>query len=342
MQSIVIYALILFLLMGLLGFLFRRYSVWKYLDLFYYPLGAIGVILIFFMQSDARAILEFSERQQTVIQQLKDVIDNKPSVGDLHISDEFLRISGRMLNTIVRLGNECSGLGPTDQECHVAKQIGPIVEPYVKDFQVYNNEENYEEIMYSICSNARNLFSDIQKETDYSELILKEAMNHYIEGLKKGFQWADIESIYKYIKSFRVRAERRYSSIIPHIEEKYRKFVKEKYDAEIDIATTIMHSFSICMEMPEAITNGEMKIWKEKVSLIKDRKLDIENKVLTIMTRNIKNTPASYFNYLYWPYIIILALALKFAKGVAGLNCYKNDHLKVFLNKFWGLMIREK
>lgn len=105
-----------------------------------------------------------------------------------------------------------------------------------------------------------------------------------------------------------------------NMSESDRSFIEPLYEATIRYGMFVLTSFEPCLRAPESIRSGAYAEW---ISNMRQAQTDMEQKEAELRQMRVNASElnqAAVFRASYWPFMIILALSLKFSKGVAALR----------------------
>lgn len=317
-MTIVYFSLLAFALLGIIGYFFNRSKAWSYIDVIYYPLGAVGVVLLFLHQSSERQVLDLLgqyEQKQTALRMLQ---EEKPNVDRLLQEDKFLRVSGSLLETIPELGEACKGSGSVAPNCMTARELGPIVSKYLNAFSKPQNDE----AIVRVCQASELLLNEVKEEWALSPFIAEELIDHYRKGLRKGFYELQYDAVSSYVDSFEAAAKPEAEKIARVVanSEAEEKSLLARYSTDIRFGLTILRSFSICLRAPEPLRNGKFLEWSNAYTEANADSSKTESEIQELSKKEMKRSDLVLFSFFWWPYIIISALALKFGRGVSGVR----------------------
>lgn len=100
-------AVSLFILLGLLGWLRPKCWLWRWADVIYYPLAALSIILLFFTNDINRALLRIEARQAAAEQAWRDRPNPRPELEFEAGSAGLLDARYRWFAEVRRLGEIC-------------------------------------------------------------------------------------------------------------------------------------------------------------------------------------------------------------------------------------------
>ena len=205
-----------------------------------------------------------------------------------------------------------------EPKCSVAKRIAPLATAFVKEDALLK-ETPFETRLVQTCSRVSQLFKELKERGAMSAFVADELLAHYEEA-EKPQQFRDIfkfDDAKKYFGSFRSRMDAK-------IEKTPRRTFGidrgvpgriETFKMEAEFGVLILNGLIGCFVQSDAID------WYRQNESIGKEIAALDEKIKSIReSTTIENPTLGFIRLWVWPYIIILALALKFAKAIAGLR----------------------
>jgi len=209
----------------------------------------------------------------------------------------------------------CDGSASLNPACRVVDSFAPITEPSERLLLGYEGPEDVGEI----CEAASGTFSQLSDDPSLSGFLMKPLAEHFFQGLEKGFYDSEFERVLAYIDEVNLKLENEIRTMIGYLSlnAEEEALMKPIYEKEAYYGWVVMSAFEVCLRAPEEIRSGEYSVWLEKRDAAQGEidLRDEELRDLRLLERNID--PVAKLRLSFWPFVIILALALKFAKGVA-------------------------
>lgn len=317
-MSLVAFAILIFASAGAAGYILWTSRAWKLIDVVYYPLGAVGVVLLFLHQASERQILELLEQQENRQALLESLEESRPDSGDLSSAESLIAASGKLLRTIPELGRACNRAGSVNVKCTVASNFGSIVDKY--DDVFFSSDEDIK--LASVCRAAEDMFAEIRQSSRVSSFVSESLVEAYQQGIERGFGEYEFDATRSLIDSFKSAAEDYSTTVVSYIEDndELKAFVSNRHEAEIEFAGILLESFDVCWRAPEALRTGEFEKWRRDFLSIQTELNNNKEEIESLRDLQIRRSPSTLFSYLVWPYVIVFALALKFGKGVSQLR----------------------
>lgn len=317
-MSIAIFALCL-LLLGLgAGLCFPSVRFWEWIDVIYYPLAICGVILLFLESENVRSLATLEGEKTDLSVLLKDVENTRPE-GNAQLSGrDLVRGAGGFLTNISKLNRSCQRSPSTLPVCFVVEDLAPIIAPGEQILLSYDGPED----LGDVCKIAGEIFTEMAESRELSGFLMSPIADHYFSGLKQGFDPLSFELVQNYVAGLRPELDNMAVEMIAAInmDEEDQARMKPLYEQQIQWGMSVIRAFSVCLRAPENIRSGAYGTWVSKMG---EARANIEFKEAELLQMRINANnlnQAAVFRVSYWPFLIILALSLKFAKGVAALR----------------------
>lgn len=319
-DDIILYSLLVFILAFVLGFVFYKSKIWEYIDSFYYPIGAVGVIIFSLSQVDLKTIYKLKDEIINLTFEEKKIKDLEPKITSIDSFDIYIDLKVQTLNTFLKYEKICkdSTMSSYDMKCEAFKKVLPIIENYKKDFERDKGEKR----LINICSQANNFIADLYKQKEIPTYMVDDFKEFYNDGLKMNYSILQYEESSQKINNFFVKGINNIKTELGVNDNEYIQ-LKALYINYVEILTKLLNLYDVCWFTDENIRNGNHHNWENSLKLIQNQIKDKQEKIAQIEKLD-KNNETKYFNYFIWPFIIILALALKFSKAIAGLRKLKN------------------
>lgn len=323
LYGLVLFFLGSFALGGLLGFVRFRSGAWHWVDLIYYPLAALGVVLFFLAQQTQRDMLEASriaDEKKKVLLALK---AEKPSV-ERFASEEIFERSLEWVRIVRRWGEIC----PVENEpkCYVSRDLFAKVDAYLKIAGA--RYESHQMRLARTCAAGDRLLSEIANDGVLSAPIARGMVSSYLHinaGNFRDLYYGDFSSR---VAKFRSEASKRSLDVLriafpSDVEGKTAVFMRQMDEAEIEFAGMILEGLYPCA-ISEKSKLQSLVDWRQ----LEQSREDEVRRAETELERLGNAMPDPLIQQVQlnlWPLLIILALSLKFAKGVAGLRKHAVD-----------------
>ena len=325
---LLIFSASFFIIFGAAAFIKIVKPLWAFVDVIYYPLGALGVMILFFQQDLERKLLELQEIQNQKQQELSNIESIKPQISSHGLEDVIIS-SKKLLDSTISLGKACDEAISTSYNCMVYSKVYPILSRYTKYFP----SDGAKPDIYLICLASSDILNDIKAEKIFSKTISDLLIEQYKDGVDKGLQWTSVYGLNSFIAQFN-------DSAAKHVEQ-VALLLKDNSDAqnyfigrtseEIVFAKRFFKIFNSCLWAQEEIRNGKYEKWRKNyISAEKSFKETLSDIANIEMERRNPKAPDP-FRYIYWPFILTFALSLKFGKSISA--------IEVDIRKYFSLKI---
>ena len=306
-----------FLLAAILGWVLRDSRFWGFVDLIYYPLGCVGVVLFFFLATSEREeilILESLAETEAEIQSVQGPLSEKRTTR------QILKSTRGFLHTVREMA-KVHRLYPTGPE-----KFAPAaaVEPYLESFLVKTEKLVSDDSLDSLSRQseaAQELLRQIHDKGALSRTIASEMVGHYTDGLREG--WNDVVLNLDDANNHVLQFDERVDSKVKAMQDSWTFEEKSGFvpllDNEKETAELLLHGLTPYLCVPVEKTNAFVA-WQSKQSSTEDTVAELQERILDPKIAAEGNSSLKKTQLLIWPYVLVLALSLKFAKGVAVLS----------------------
>lgn len=315
---------------GTLGFLCYRSSIWNFVDVIYYPLAAVGVLLLFASNSTQRELFELDQLLDKHKTQIQEIDSKIPDLETMR-NGELIEASFHLVAAISDFNTGCSKTSRFDPRCIVAGRVDNSISAFINATKVkYSSPELR---LLGACSAADRLLEDMLAKGELSSLIGDELIAQYRTVLGKNYQPLDYLSVISEAEAFKQRAIGRYArmrafdqaslgggarlhnAVLANNYES-KKLILNMHKSEIDFGKTLLQRLYPCFVFPKKNyetfaqwTNTRLNVQRDITQIARDRiRLQESSEVDPFLL---------WVNLNLWPMILVVALALKFAKGTA-------------------------
>jgi hypothetical protein len=319
MTAFVAFLIILFATAGTVGLRFYRSSAWNFVDVVYYPLAATGVALLFASNSTQRQLFELGQLADRHKAELQVIVSAKPEVR-IMTSSELVDASFRLIATISELGAVCSKIPTVDPKCIIAKKLEISVQAFLKVTQAeYASPEIR---LAAACSAAERLLDDIRTKEEISSLIGDELIQQYKIAVSRNYHPLDYESVDKEAQAFEQRALGRVAwlrNAVQNDDSESMRLVLDMRRSEVDFGKVIFQGLYPCIIAPKKDLDLLAKWTTSRQS--KEEEINrIERDRDRVKGSSAVDPLLLWINLNLWPFVLIAALCLKFAKATATLR----------------------
>lgn len=312
---LVTWALLTPLVGALLGFIWARCPAWDFVDLVYYPLGILGVVLFFFATQRERDLLSARETRLETERVWARQPNVRPEIGIDHSSFESLRLNYDQMLDEQRVGDSCRNLPShsciayADHAEAISKTIGAVDLDWGSP-----DAEVRLRTLHSFCAATSELIERLDREVFDADayaalkqhLARRRVRNPFLPNPNDLAQ--DI-----------AQRQSRWLEAIPQAR---RSWAKERIEIEGRFALILFDAAGRCaarqVETQETIQR--LDAWRSKERGRLNTTRSQEGRIATLSRQGDGRDPLLWMRLKLWPYVIILALALKFGRGVAGVT----------------------
>lgn len=296
--------------------------LWSAIDAVYYPLAAAGVLLFFVsrdLQRDLLRVSQEAEKARTTLQ----VIKSKQPGGDSSVSERVFDAHLEHLNTFEEWAEICSSayyVNPA--KCGVNDDLRPHLERFRQ--ATSRRFKSFHERALATCDAADAMSQAIVRADSSMPFLPADSFKELIALLShsNAHYGYDPEKLDNSVNSFVSRAK-----------EETRKTLALIYkpgspDAELHLSLSdeateqgaiIARSFYPCFILPKEKIRT-FRDWSNQAQQQTTAAVALEKQRARLKEQGFRNYSASWAELNVWPFVIIFALSLKFAKAVASLR----------------------
>jgi hypothetical protein len=319
MTAIIAFLLIGFATAGCIGLVFHRSSFWHLVDLIYYPLSAIGVALLFANNATQRQLYELGQLSEKHKAELHTIVSAKPSTQTL-VSGGVADSSFRLISTISELGDVCKKVPTVDPQCMVAENLEPSVTAFMQiTLRPYTSPELK---LASECLAAEHLLDDIRAKDQISSLIGDELIAQYKHAVAKNYDPLAYEAVVKESQAFEQRGLGQIEwlrNVLQDKDSESMRLVLAMRRSEVDFGKTILQGLFPCIVAPKKDLDLLAK-WTTSRQTEEEEIKRIERDRQRIKESSAGDPLLLWAQLNLWPFVIVSALFLKFAKASSALR----------------------
>ena len=312
-------AIVLFLLAAGLGWSFYGSKVWSFVDLIYYPLGCVGVVLFFFLAASEREEILILESLAETEAEIQSVQGQRP-LSEIRTSRQILKSTRGFLHTVREMA-EVHRLYPTGPEKFAS---AAAVDPYLKSFLVETERMVSDDSSDSLSKQgkaAQEFLRKIYDEGVLSKTVSSEMVNHYADGLTE--DWSDmvanLDAVNTHVLQFDERVNEKVKAMQADWTFEDKEAIVPVLEYEKETAELILHGLKPYLSVPVGERNAFLD-WQAELTSTEESKEELLTRILDVQIVPEGNSSLKKTQLLIWPYVLVIALSLKFAKGVAALR----------------------
>jgi hypothetical protein len=320
MTALALLFVTIFFAASYLGWRYCSSFFWHYVDVIYYPLAAIGVILLFLSNDVQRELLDVTVLANQQSEALVEMKSQKPTVAVLN-TDSLLSANLDHLALITKWAEICQG-GPSnaDARCLAVKDIGPLVSKFL--LVAKGDYPTYEERLLTVCTAGDQLLENIRTSQAISPLVMDKFLEHYTRTTSKQLSPLAFLKIVEEANQFSVETLR-YAEQIHRIafkeDDAGGRLLLDVQKAEISYGEMLFLGLSQCITAPRREL-GSLQTWSATTKTKEEAVASLEGRRRQLKESATRHTTALWLQLNLWPFALVVALSLKFAKGVATLR----------------------
>lgn len=314
---LLIIALAAYLLAGFIGFRNPSSYRWVYIDPFYYPIAAFGVVLLFLLNTGQRRQLELIQNQNRT-QTARDTLTTKKPSVNVSLNSQLLDSASSIISSQQQLADTFLSYATFTPSCEVAKKLSPAYSRFLRARSVAAVDDV--ERVSAYCTAGDTMLKEITSEDEMSSLVSSELMSQYRRMLEKQYSAYDIEAIKTEANNFRGRTLAKVAALEPYLamEENQDnvKFAFQENREEIDAGASIILALGPCVSAPHKELNAFLD-WSAATVRANEQVQQIKDAAKAVKDEDSRFSWPRWFNLTLWPYLLILASSLKFSKAIA-------------------------
>ncbi|PPK35159.1 hypothetical protein CD175_30145 [Pseudomonas laurylsulfatiphila] len=316
MLVLLIFTAIVFLAACVWGFSRYKSGVWVWVDCLYYPLAAIGVILLFHNNSGQRQEIEAIQDKQLLQQQLVRDIANQPRV---HIDIDSTLYSSyiTLIGTIPGLAAVCTEAS-SSAACNAALKLSPMIKKFL-DSANADAELPVEKRLLNTCNAAESMLLELEASGELLPSTSRELIGNYKAIAQKNMGLGAAYEVDRANEVIKIESQSELRALDKggYLNAEAGDFFREVMSVQINNATIILKGLTPCLET----RNSEL----QKLNEWTDKKLTTEQRIqefnqIIEKAKTVVDLGLYSFQLKLWPFFLVLALALKFGKAVFGVN----------------------
>lgn len=302
------------------GWVGYKWFFWNVVDLLYYPLAAVGVVLLFLandVQRELYDVTQLSEEQHT---RLSDIQGRRPSVR-VPMSEGLLLAHLEQIMLIQRWIELCKdGPSAAEARCLAAKSLDPHVASFLRIAQ--GKFSSFEERMLSTCDAGDTLLAAIGRADSMSSLVSEKFLAAYARLSAAEPHYLASSLLDSTVKTF-------HDETLEYVRQIQRLAFKETDSsalllldirkAEIDYGEMLLRGLFPCATAPRREL-GHLRDWTSSKRTQEQHVAELEQEREHLKASPPRHPTAQWLQLNLWPIVLIAALALKFAKGSAALR----------------------
>jgi len=316
MLYLIAFSLTAFIMIGALGFRYNESNTWSWVDCVYYPLAALGIVLLFHNNTGQREVIEAKQKQESLQKERELALANQPHIAtkmDAVLYGKYMQL----LEGVQKLADICEDGGRTPT-CEAARRMSPSIKPVI-DIANSGAELPFERRLLQTCNAAESMLLAIEKSDALLPVTSRELIASYKTLSQQNLNFTaahEVSTASEKIKAKSLELLKAIQKADP-VNTDAGKFIDQMYVAQIDFAAQILTSLTPCLATPVSELK-QLNDWTDNQASIEQ---NIENYKISIeKSSNSMDYNAYLFQLKLWPFVLISALALKFGKAVSSIK----------------------
>jgi hypothetical protein len=304
--------------------------VWDWADAVYYPIAIVGVVLLFVSTERSRSVDALRREVEQAKRNITAHENTKPEFNAHNFQPVFLETSYGLLMSEVGLGDACAKvLLETSIRCITARDHARIVHKLFDGFSIPKapaEDTRTAESIREFCERGYRLIDALQADVLIGNFVYAALKASFAELARRNLSPMDLGATDQAQQVFDAAEAKEAESILGVASGDSRKELTDYYENERKFATNVFWSFSMCLRIPGADTQNldRFQRWATEGDRAAADLHTIQGNL-----EKLQNSPAQLSNAEklikfildnLWPFILILALSLKFARGIANLR----------------------
>lgn len=317
MIVLVVFAVAIYVLAGYIGLKNPSSGRWIYIDPFYYPIAAIGVVLLFLLNTGQRRQLELIQVQNRTQLEWDALATKKPNV-DVSLNSQLLGSASSIISYDQQFADTCVSSPTYTPPCEVAKKLSPAYVNFLKELRDSSSSDVQRVSAY--CAAGDSMLKEINSKEEMSPLVSSELMAQYKGMLEKHYSAYNVEAISKEAEDFKGRALSKIAGVESYFakdaNQESVQFVFEEYRKEVDAGVSIILALGPCVTAPHKELDAFLN-WSAATVKAEEQVEKVKEEAKSVKGDDSKFSWPRWFNLNLWPYLLVLASSLKFSKAIA-------------------------
>lgn len=303
-----------FLAAALLGARYRHWRLWDLVDLVYYPLGALGVVLLAFNLTEGEADRLRAEAHREAEARLEDYRQRDlPQDGAHRFPPEERAAHRQLLQPALDRAESCETLLNAGPRCTSAKELAAVLEPHLAALGDMSGTGMA--ATANLCGRFLRVLDHMAERP--GAIVGRELHRFARSQMRITRPWEGRAETDRLHHAFAATARQRLAWMFAP-DTAVRRDTRDLVRARLDDAALLLRAFSFCFRLPEAVRLDKIAAWLDayedaKDDTARDRRAELEE----IDRSRALSRQFSAIRDNTWPFVLILALALKFGRGVA-------------------------
>lgn len=307
-----------YLLFGLLGWLRPKFWLWRWADVIYYPLAGVGIVLLFFTNDINRSLLRIEADQAAAEQAWRERPNPHPDVAFESGSVSLLEARYGWFDVVRQWGKVCAM--STTEGCSARSKHAEALRATMGDFSI-PQEGDAVALARAEEKFCRGGFAYVQRLANESLLSLGayERLKVALGQISKGQNEAKLS---EWLKQTMVAQQRVFASVA---DEKERAIAAPYIEVEAEHSLALLGRLAWCATRDNSTSQNlkTLDAWqveetnraKARARYTRDLESARKNKPLTPIQQ-----ASRALQQQWWPYVLLVALSLKFGKATSGIG----------------------
>jgi len=305
-------------------------NFWNYIDIIYYPLVAIGVTILFLESKPLRDI-DRAKIDLKSVQEKKSKLDSKFSNIDTKAFEPSVIHEGaKELEKISSLAKQCAG-SSEEKYCSTSQTLNMIISNGISLLSKYEEPAD----LFEICNEAEVIFSAIVDTDGFSKPIMSAVSLRYFEGLRKNYFQSEVKQVRRYIDESRPFIEKEAVNVRKNLfssmedwkalsaSEGDKQRVIDLHEIQIEFGISLLYAFESCIRAPTQVRDEDFAAADSELKNSAKKETAIGARLKESLREKDRFSTFAQFRHWVWPFLLILALSMKFAKGIAALSAQR-------------------
>ncbi|PKB13778.1 hypothetical protein [Janthinobacterium sp. 64] len=319
MIYIIFFLIVVFSVAFFIGWLCRKSFFWNWVDLIYYPLAAVGILLLFISNDLQREMFQVTQRAEAQNSLLLELKAKRPNIQVMNTED-LMSTYVEHLALVTRWVDMCRGNSiVVDPQCIAVQHLDKPTRKFLNIARA--RYDSFPAKLLATCKAGDAMLAEIRESNAISSIVSDKLLSQYAHAVSLNISIYDSDSITAQIREFNVGATKNGDVVDEAVLQKtdaISTILKKIRIAEIGYGEIIFRALSACISAPRKDLASLEKWETLTTSKVKEvTELEEQRERLKHSTTQHKTILWTQLNI--WPFVLLLALGLKFAKGAAAL-----------------------
>jgi hypothetical protein len=306
------------------GCKWKSSKFWKWADPIYYPLAIAGIALLFFSNESARTVADLRDRLADIDEQIAHHRTERPPADIGETGAASIAKSYQLLMAKVDAVARCDRILDFEGKCFLQQKH---VEAIKEGFQGFEEPKNPKQDsatakqVSDFCGRGRRMVDALSRNIGGTGSIVFPKLSSALNEQKSATSPEAIAKVKSDLQGDLLHAGLEYHA---KFTDDTAIWVYRQWQADVSFAELLFDALAICARVPNDIVSKLEKgeTWTAVQAKLEASKQATDDKITSIQ----KAGPVTVLQWIVgfvlsrlWPFVLVLALALKFAKGIAAL-----------------------